>query len=237
MLGEKGFQGLRVTQSAWIRSLLASFVKRWEGGNVDIGGLFGSLVGKHKTVLLWTRVDQAAFLILVGQLIKKSIEKSEEPWAKVLREHNQVAPGLSEGGKDPAFFGANNLLNQDQGARTLLQVVNDLCFKQANELELHHWKAPEYKDEPDYEQITASIKSLRKNQKIFRFLKQLSERLSSYDWRASSAPGLSEEQTTLKKSFRGSGGYKELRKDVLTHISKGRGPIALTAREILKALG
>ena len=91
MLGEKGFQGLRVTQSAWIRSLLASFVKRWEGGNVDIGGLFGSLVGKHKTVLLWTRVDQAAFLILVGQLIKKSIEKSEEPWAKVLREHNQVA--------------------------------------------------------------------------------------------------------------------------------------------------
>ncbi len=237
MLGEKGFQGLRVTQSAWIRSLLASFVKRWEGGNVNIGGLFGSLVGKHKTVLLWTRVDQAAFLILVGQLIKKSIEKSEEPWAKVLREHNQVASGLSEGGKDPAFFGANNLLNQDQGARTLLQVVNDLCFKQANELELHHWKAPEHKDEPDHERITASIKSLRKNQKIFRFLKQLSARLSSYDWRASSAPGLSEEQITLKKSFRGSGGYKELRKDVLTHISKGRGPIALTAREILKALG
>lgn len=237
MLGEKGFQGLMVTQSAWIRSLLASFVKRWEGGNIYIGGLFGSLVGQHKTVLRWSRVDQVAFLIATGQLIKKSINESEEPWAKVLRKHNQAAPDFFEGGQDPAFFGANNLLNQDQGVRALLQVVNDLCFKRADELRLYDWNPPQQGEGPDHEQVAASIESLRKNPKISGFLKQLSEQMSSYDWRAASAPGLNEKQMTQKKSFRGSGGYKELRRDLLLHISEGPGEIALTAREILDVLG
>ena len=237
MLGEPGFQGLRVTQSAWIRSLLASFVKRWKGGNVNIGGLFGSLVGEHQTVLPWSRTDQAAFLMVTGQLVKKSIANSQEAWVKTLREYNQAIPDLFEEEKDPAFFGANNLLNQDQGVRTLMQIVNDLCFKHASELELHDWKIPQNKEESDHKEVVASMKSLCENQKIFDFLKQLSEHLSSYDWRASSAPGLSNEEKAMKARFRGSGGYRELRRDVLLHISKGQGSIARTAREILDALG
>ena len=231
MLGDKGFKGLQVTQSAWIRSLLASFVKRWEGGNVNIGGLFGSLVGKHKTVLDWTRTDQAAFLIAAGLSIEKSIGDSEDLWAKDLRENS---PDTEE---DPAFFGANNLLNQDQGVRILMQIVNDFCFMRANELKLLDWKPPRHEGEPDREQVAASLKSLRENRRISRFLNQLSERLSSYDWRASSAPGLGEEEKRLKTRFRGSGGYKELRRDVLQHISEGKGSIARTAREILRILG
>lgn len=237
MLGEPGFQGSRVTQSAWIRSLLASFVKRWKGGNVNIGGLFGSLVGEHKTVLPWSRTDQAAFLIVTGQLLRESIANSQEVWVKILREYNATIPDLFKEEKDPAFFGANNLLNQDQGVRTLMQIVNDLCFKHANQLKLHDWEVPQNKEELDHEQVTSSINSLRKNQKIFGFLKQLSERLSSYDWRASSAPGLSDEEKAMKARFRGSGGYRELRMDVLLHISKGQGAIAQTAREILNVLG
>ena len=132
MLGETGSKGLRVTQASWIRSLLASFVKSWEGGNVNIGGLFGSLVGEHKTVLPWKRTDQAAFLIVAGDSVKESIANSKESWAEALRKPSRGTPSLFGKLGDPAFFGANNLLNQDQGVRTLMQVVNDLCFHASN---------------------------------------------------------------------------------------------------------
>ena len=49
-------------------------------------------------------------------------KQTEEDWALELRERV-----TSEAG-DSAFFGQHNLLNQDQGIRTLLQVMNDLCL-------------------------------------------------------------------------------------------------------------
>ena len=51
MLGASGSKGLMVTQSAWVRSLMASFVKSWEGRRVRIGGIYGAKVGEHETVL------------------------------------------------------------------------------------------------------------------------------------------------------------------------------------------
>jgi hypothetical protein len=47
MLGESGGRGM-ATQAAWIRSLLASFVKSFEGPGITIGGLFGAPVGSDK---------------------------------------------------------------------------------------------------------------------------------------------------------------------------------------------
>jgi len=111
-----------VTQAAWVRSLLASLVKSWEGRGVRIGGLFGSSVGRHDTVLPWSRAEQAAFLIVAGQAIKDAIGQIKEPWTKALRE--QKMPSLFEQGDDLAFCGPNSLINQDQGIRILLQVLN-----------------------------------------------------------------------------------------------------------------
>ena len=51
MLGEAGLGGRMVSQAAWVRSLLATFVKSWEGKRVSIGGLFGAPVGSDEQVL------------------------------------------------------------------------------------------------------------------------------------------------------------------------------------------
>ena len=234
MLGEKGHTGHMVTQAAWVRSLLASFVKSWEGKKGGgIGGLYGSAVGQHNTVLPWDLEEQAAFLIFMGKTLRNAIAENKEPWMEALR--NQ--PQSESENFDLAFFGPNNLLNQDQGVRILLQMVNDLCFVNADHLKLYEWGGDK-NEEDDYEtRITASICSLGKKSKIVRYLKNLSESLASYDWRALSAPKLTEEQRTLRASFRGSGGYKELRRDVLRHASKGKGDIAKAAAEVQKHLG
>ena len=237
MLGESGSRGLMVTQAAWVRSLLASFVKTWEGPRVQIGGLFGSTVGQHKTVLPWNLGDQAAFLIVMGQMLQKAIEEKDDPWIEALRQ--QELPSLfqeTEVIPDLAFFGQDTLMNQDQGIRILLQVVNDLCFVQADELALYDWGG-EREEEESQAQITTSIRSLKEQEKVIAFFKELSESLATYDWRASSGPGLTDAQRTHKAAFRGSGGYKELRKDVLEHLSNNQGPVAQSAREVLRKLG
>ncbi len=235
MLGEKGQKGRMVTQSSWVRSLLASFVKSWEGRTTSIGGLFGSAIGEHRTTLPWTRTEQAAFLIVVGQLVQKAIYNIQEPWMEALRKQNNSSLFAEE--EDLAFFGPNNLINSDQGIRVFLQIINDLCFIRADQLDLHKWGGHQHQTESDLDEISAGIKSLKREKKILRYLERLSESLAFYDWRASSAPGLDEEERVLKAAFRGSGGYKELRQDVLRHISKLKGPVAEAATETINRLG
>ena len=236
MLGESGRKGIMVTQASWVRSLLASFIKSWDSSRTSIGGLYGSFVGHHKTVLPWSLEEQAAFLIVAGQLLREAVGESQEPWAKKLRGKIRQKKLFGES-KDPAFFGRHNLLNQDQGIRILLQVVNDLCFVKADRLNLHNWGGSQTGEETPEKRIDDSIQSLKKQTRIVKYLMALSESLASYDWRASSAPGLTEEQRTLKASFRGSGGYRELRRSVLKHISKGKNPPAEEATKVLRNLG
>ena len=238
MLGEKGFKGLLVTQAAWVRALLAAFVKSWEGRGVRIGGLFGTAVGQDNTVLPWTKAEQAAFLIVAGQYLRDAISDVDERWAQALRE--QEGPHLfkdQEEKVDLAFFGPNTLLNQDQGIRTLLHIVNDMCFVRADDLGLREW--PGYEDTcgSDEEQLSASITSFKKKSKITKFLKQLANGLATYDWRASSGPDLTEGQRILKAGFRGSGGYKALRGDVLKHLTVLKGEVATAAGEVKGILG
>lgn len=236
MLGEPGHKGLMVTQAAWVRSLLASLVKSWEGRGVRIGGLFGSTVGAHETVLPWSRAEQAAFLIVAGQAVRAAISHVDKPWAKALRQ--QEAPSLFEQGGDLAFYGPNSLINQDQGLRILLQVLNDLMYVRADGLALHEWGGEQGGTGSDEDQVSASATSLRRKTRIARYLKQIAESLATYDWRSSDAPGLSEERRLLKASFRGSGGYRELRKHVLEHVvATKNADVSKAATEVLGALG
>ncbi len=244
MLGEPGSQGFMVTQASWVRSLLVSFIKRWEGPRVSIGGLFGSVVGKHETVLQWSRTEQAAFLIVFGQALQGAIRNLNEPWMQSAREKKFIslrpANWSNSDDWDDAFFGNNNLLNSDQGIRVLLQVVNDICFLRADFLGLHNWPgnfARRRSESSDEAQIMASISSLREHNNIFKFLGKLCTDLATYDWRASSAPDLKEEESLRKAAFRGSGGYKELRRDVLRHLKTRDGDVAHVAKEVIQRLG
>jgi len=235
MLGERGYKGVMVTQAAWVRSLLAAFIKSWEGPGVAIGGLFGSTVGKHETVLPWSRAEQAAFVIVAGQYLRDAVADADESWTKALRKQKHVT--LFDDKDDLAFLGPNTLMNQDQGLRILLQVFNDLSFVSADALALNKWGGRKGSGGSDEAQVSEAITSLKKAATLSKFLKSVANAMSSYDWRASSAPDLTESQATQKAAFRGSGGYKELRRHVLRHIADGKGDVAAAAKRVLKLLG
>lgn len=86
MLGEAGLGKRMVSQAAWVRSLLATFIKSWEGKKISIGGLFGAPVGSHKQALPWSRHEQAAFIIVAGERLQQSVKSGHESWQKALRE-------------------------------------------------------------------------------------------------------------------------------------------------------
>ena len=232
MLGASGSKGLMVTQSAWVRSLMASFVKSWEGRRVRIGGIYGAKVGEHEIVLPWTFAEQAAFLIFAGRQLQGSIENGDEPWSSSLREMGDSDDA------DLAFFGTNNLLNQDQGIRTLLQIFNDFLFFNSDALSLDDLFSVFDSDDSEGTdaRIAGVVDYLAEAGDVTDFVGQLALTLSTYDWRASNFPDLTNDQRVLKASFRGSGGYKELRRHVLLHISNSGSKLASDADAILDIL-
>jgi hypothetical protein len=229
MLGESGVKG--VSQAAWIRSLMATYVKSFEGRGVSVGGLFGAPTGKDKLVLPWSRQQQAAFLIAVWREIRDAVKRSKTKWATALRDAEN---SLFKSG-DVAFDGQLTLLNQDQGVRTVLHVTNDLCFVANESLKLADWTI-EQRDRPDHAVVSQALKSLSK-QSVSQFLAEIAKAIADYDWRTATAPGLSEQDRLTKLVFRGSGGYAEFRRQVLGHMIQYPGRVAKAARTVLQAIG
>jgi hypothetical protein len=230
MLGESGLRGQTVTQAAWIRSLLATYVKSWEGRGVTIGGLFGAPVGQHDIVLPWSRAQQAAFLIFVWEKLRLAILKVGASWAEALRRKLGHAGAL-----DPAFAGPATLLNTDQGVRGVLSVSNDLCYVEAVGLQLSAWTEEDVASTPSEETIASALESLRE-QPVAEFVEAAAQALAQFDWRTSAAPGLTEEERVAKAALRGSGGYKELRKQLLKVVAERRGSVGRAAGQVLRIL-
>lgn len=216
MLGEPG--GGDVTQAAFIRSLMASYVKRREGPGVKIGGLFGEELSKSAGVLPWSRSQQAAFLILIWQEVENAINECNEPWAVSLRKGNQGRGKARD--SDPAFSGRYSLLATDQGVRAILQVTNDLCFVQASDLGLGQWKFDSSSETLDEREVTEAIRSLRRQPKVVSFVNAVAQSLAIFDWRTSAAPGLDQDQRLIQMAYKGSGGYRELRRQLLLGLLK-----------------
>jgi DGQHR domain-containing protein len=231
MLGERNNPW--VSQSAWIRSLMATFIRRWAASRSSAGGLFGSRVDDSNEVLGWSRAQQAAFLIYSWQLLHTAVRQSDADWAKNLRTQGKKDKAPSSAG-DLAFYGPYSLIKTDQGVRGYLHVVNDLCFLSATKLELRSWNIKNSSSANDIEAVTAAIKSLSKH-KVSAFLESIGVGLSTFDWRTSAAPGLNEIQRQRQLVFRGSSGYKEIRALLLKHLADFRndvGAIAARLREM-----
>jgi len=225
MLGESGV--ISVTQAAWIRALLKTYIKTSEGKGITIGGLFGAPAGHDEMTIPWNRSQQAALLIYLWNSIEKSIKKSQADWAKKLRATNYKRK--IEG--DPAFSGPHTLLNNDQGVSVVLNVTNDLLFKNADKMELKEWRLNTEVSVPE------ALEDLSNKQKrLVAFIDQITEALSTFDWRSSGAEGLTETEKTLKLSLRGGSGYREFRRQLLKHLSKDK-KLAFDTKAIYKDLG
>lgn len=246
MLGETSKQRLSsvpmVTQAAWIRSLMASFIKQWEGTGTRIGGLFGAPVNQDRTTLPWSRPMQAAFLIVAGREFQKAVAASRSTWAKSLRAKG--AGDLFEDDSDPAFYGSNSLIATDQGVRGFLSVVNDLCFVMSDDLDLPEWsweavngtaRKASKQSAIEEQQVGLAISSLQGTE-IEGFLVTVSAGLATYDWRTSSTPGLTNEERLRQAVFRGSSGYKELRRSLVLHLAQARGDVGQAAKRVADVL-
>jgi len=72
---------------------------------------------------------------------------------------------------------------------------------------------------------------------VVAFVHELAKHLASFDWRTSAAPGLSENDRAIRTGFRGAGGYKELRRQLLRHVSQQGGTLGQLASEVTSTLG
>lgn len=236
MLGESGLTGPMVSQAAWIRSLMATFIKSWEGrGRASgIGGLFGAPPRSHEIVLPWNRAQQAALIIFAGQALQKAVDLTESHWALHLRKISDQR--LFADDDDPAFYGPHSLLSTDQGIRGFLAITNDILFVLADDLKLTKWHGTQGVSATDESAVTTELKSIRK-QKFSSTISDIASALATYDWRTSSTPELSDKERKNQSIYRGSGGYKQLRADLLIHIGSRKGTIADAAKTITKALG
>jgi len=234
MLGEPGLSKGWVRQAAWIRSLLATFIKKWDSSQSRIGGLFGAPAGHDKQVIPWSRPEQAAFLILIGQRLRDAISNCKEDWAESLRKEVEQLP-LEFASYDKAFYSSHSLLNTDQGIRGILYVTNDLCYVRADKLNLFSWDSKIDSVDSDAEKVRRALKSFGRA-KVAAFIDKIASALAKYDWRTSSALGLREEQRRYKAGFRGSGGYRMLREELLKHLACERNDAGEAAREVIRIL-
>ncbi len=228
MLGERGFGPGAVTQAAWIHSLTATFIKSWEGRGVTIGGLFGTPVGHDELVLPWSRAQQASLILFLWDRLKSSVHETRRPWARALRKAAQQPDG------DAAFASRYSLLATDQGVRAILAIANDLLWVRSDTLRLEDWFIDLTDDADDPLGLGRVTKALGQLARLLagRFLTDLSKRLAAFDWRTSSAPGLTRAEGTYKAAFRGSGGYRMLRLELLDFLSKAPGDVGEAARRV-----
>lgn len=227
MLGERG-QG-QVSQASWIRNLISTLVKSWEGPGVRIGGLFGAPVGTDQLALPWNRAQQAAFLILAWDSLAGEIMSQNPSWATSLDGAPSLLPS-NIGMESP-----ESMLNSDMGVRGFLHLLNDLCYLRASELELHSWSMGAGPPATSAEAITEALRELRELP-VGTYVAEIGQVLATYDWRSSRAPGLDEQLRRAKARFRGSGGYRELRQDLLEHVVVAEKDVSSAAAEVQEIL-
>lgn len=225
MLGKPGQRMVR--QAAWIRSLLATYIKPMPERRNAISGLFSQDRD-------WHGAQQVAFIIYWGRRLRDQIEDLQESWAEAIRE---VEGGrLLTSGPDPAFYGKYSLLNTDQGIRGFLSITNDLSVLGMDELRLREWVTDEFGSPDDQSAITVAIKSL-----LFHcqdsWIDEWITQLATFDWRTSATPGLDDRERTMKQTFRGSGGYREIRRRLLLHLASSDSHASRYAETALRQLG
>lgn len=220
-----------VSQSAWIKSLIATMVRAWDARG-SLGGLFGSRMKANEDVLGWSRAQQAAFLIYVWEQFRLAVKGQTSEWAASLR----VSGGdklARPSNSDAAFYGVHTLINSDQGVRGFLHVVNDLLFARAVQLKLDKWVPSEESHAQALDGVSLALKNIA-DQPFAGFVSGIADRLATFDWRTSSYPRLDETLRREKLVFRGSSGYKELRSQLLEHLALGEDDVAQAASDLLR---
>ncbi|MBW8852691.1 MAG: DGQHR domain-containing protein, partial [Xanthomonadales bacterium] len=149
-----------VSNAAFIRSLMASFVRPYKAG-AKIGGLFGSIDKRGSQYAIpWKRAQQAALLIRIWQHIEASVAASSAAWVVSFdKRHSDLH------GDGSAFSGQYSLLATDQGVRAILTTYN-AALQLKDNLPLDEWYMSEVTDQPDVMSVEVALESLKRQTKI-----------------------------------------------------------------------
>ena len=103
----------------------------------------------------------------------------------------------------------------------------------APKLRLNDWILQHTSGTVEDSAISTALKSLS-TQPVASTVSEIARVLASFDWRTSAAEGLKEGERQLKLVFRGSGGYKELRRQLLVHLAEfSSGAVQESARRLI----
>ena len=139
----------RVSQAAWVRSLIGSFFSTGRGKGRR--GLFQAVYDGEGLTLEWERVQQIAFIVEFWHLLRKCVEGGSDEWITLYRKQDA-----------DAFTDRTSMLNQDMGVRAVHAVLNDLFFSRVNTWGLPEWtfSIPD-KTTTTGEEIENAVSSLR----------------------------------------------------------------------------
>jgi DGQHR domain-containing protein len=220
-----------VSNAAFIRSLMVSFVRNW-GNDDKIGGLFGALKDKDaERVLPWKRAQQAAFLIACWCHLSTAIDNSRTKWVRELNKGDAVD------GHSAAFAGPHSLLGTDQGVRAVLVVFNALCQVAYSGLDLESWDLDLASDEPDEDDVSEALEEFGSLRRPNSFLAAASKAMiDDVDWRTSSAPNLEPAQRNEQSIYRGSSGYVLLQQRCFDALKKSPDELVADAASVAAEL-
>ena len=237
-IGMLGRGGGLVTQAAFVRSLTLSYFRRSDGVGERPGGLFGAAIGPSRSELLsWGRAEQAAYLIFLWSELESAIDTIDPDWARHIRIHAHGGQMPLPGEKNPAFAGEYSLLDTDQGVRGFLQVTNDISFSLANQLNIASWLPARESAATIVEDVDETVEDLRTLSESADFARELCECVATFDWRTQATPELTEETRIRQALYRSGTGYREVRRQLLRHISDQTSPrISASASDVFRRL-
>lgn len=202
MVGERNNDHL--SQATFVRNILNTFLRTGDRNQpVRFGGFFGCL---DKEQIGWSRVYQTSLLIILLNDFFLQTEQKKPEWLASLGLVDQL-------------FSKTSLINSDQGLRGYLRVTNDLLIRCWDVHKLHEFM-PRYEEgEPAPEALDIVIQDIKSYSPVMVFLQQLNSELLSFKWITSDNTDLSAEEKRARLAYKGSGGYKTLRQDLLDHLS------------------
>lgn len=218
-----------ISQAAFVKALTNSFLKK----SVDktsrgMGGLFSDIIkkGTKYQVLNWNRTQQAAFLIILWDLISEKLNEFildedkaalEPAWAKKIRESEEEEEIIT--GEHPAFTSRSSFLSRDQGVRGISMFANDLFYSIALSPD---WDFNELSWEEDLDDKTIQQESIDtaiiefKKHRIYSLLMPFASEVLKLDWRTPSADFSDNPPKRLNQMrYKGGSGYSEVWKDLI----------------------
>ena len=227
MLGDVGEnKGGPVSQNAFINSLITTFVKKWDG---KIGGLFGGEIHEgEQDVIQWDKETQVSYLILIWWSINREIAQSKAEWVVDLKSKSDNTEILN---LSIPFTHSNSFFTTDQGIRPVLHIFNDMSFEAHDLLGLHTFYSDiDYDKHTTQEVVKLIYEDFKNNKIISEFISKIAEEIiDKFDWRTPSAfdPKVPEEDAKRQhqNQFRGSGGYKEMRVQLLRILAASEGSV------------